>query len=451
MKFVEVTNPLYSRTSDLSIANFKKVLKTSISIERRSTTMKDTTILHSDMNCFYASVEMMLNPELRNKAVAVCGATEDRHGIVLAKSEKAKKAGVKTGMVNWEAQRLCPDLILVPPHYDQYLKYSKLAHEIYYRYTDLVEPFGMDECWLDVSCSTRLYGSGEKIAQDIRNTIKDELGLTVSIGVSYNKIFAKLGSDMKKPDAVTVIKETDVESKVWTLPVSELLYVGRATKIKLEKYGIHTIGQLAAVSPQLLKSWFGVNGLSLWHYANGTDSSRVMQKDFVSPIKTIGHGITCTADLENNTEVWRVMLELCQDLGHKLRVHNLTANGVQITIKSNDLMCKQFQCQIGLPTQSPIEIAQAAHNLFKKNYTWYVPVRAVTVRAINLKPKETAIQLDLFTDHEKRIKRETIDNTIEEIRRRFGKDAVFSASLMGDLKMPNHSSHEITMPGMMYR
>lgn len=309
----------------------------------------------------------------------------------------------------------------------------------------------MDECWLDVSCSTWLYGSDEKIAQNIRKAIKEELGLTVSIGVSYNKIFAKLGSDMKKPDAITVIKEADVESKVWTLPVSELLYVGRATTKKLEKYGIHTIGQLAAVNPQLLKSWFGVNGLNLWHYANGTDSSRVMQKDFVSPIKTIGHGITCTADLENNSEVWRVMLELCQDLGHKLRVHNLTANGVQITIKGSDLMYKQFQCQIGFPTQSPLEIAQAAHNLFKKNYTWHIPVRAVTVRAINLMPKETAIQLDLFTDYEKRIKRETIDNTIEEIRKRFRKNAVFSASLMGDLKIPNHSSHEITMPGRMYR
>ena len=411
----------------------------------------ERAILHSDLNCFYASVEMMLDPSLRGKAVAVCGSTEDRHGIVLAKSEKAKKAGIKTGMVNWEARQLCKDLIVVPPQYDQYLKYSKLTQAIYQRYTDLIEPFGMDECWLDVSCSTRLYGSGEKIAQQIRNSIKEELGLTVSIGVSYNKIFAKLGSDMKKPDAVTVITEADVESKVWTLPASELLYVGRATMAKLERYGIHTIGQLASLSPQILKSWFGVNGISLWHYANGTDVSRVMQKDFVSPIKTIGHGITCTADLENDTEVWRVMLELCQDLGHKLRVHNLTANGVQITVKSNDLQYKQFQCQLGLPTQSPMEIAQAAHTLFKRNYKWNVPVRAVTVRAINLKNKNMAVQLDLFTDHEKRQRRETIDNTIEEIRRRFGKNSVFSASLMGDLKMPNHSSHEITMPGMMYR
>lgn len=413
--------------------------------------MSNMAILHSDMNCFYASVEMMLNPQLRGKPVAVCGATEDRHGIVLAKSEKAKKAGVKTGMVNWEAQRLCPELIIVPPQYDQYLKYSKLAREIYYRYTDLVEPFGMDECWLDVSGSTHLYGSAENIAQEIRNTIKCELGLTVSIGVSYNKIFAKLGSDMKKPDAITVITEADVKSKVWTLPVSELLYVGRATTSKLERYGIQTIGQLASMSPEILKGWFGVKGLSLWHYANGTDSSRVMQKDFVSPIKTIGHGITCTADLENDTEVWRVMLELCQDLGHKLRVHNLTANGVQVTVKSSELFYEQFQCQIGFTTQSPIEIAQAAHRIFKLNYKWKVPVRAVTVRAINLKPKETAIQLDIFTDYKKIQRREAIDNAVEEIRKRFGKRAVFPASLMGDLKMPNHSSHEITMPGMMYR
>ena len=185
-------------------------------------------IFHSDLNCFYASVEMMLDPSLRGKAVAVCGATEDRHGIVLAKSEKAKKAGVKTGMVNWEAQRLCKDLILVPPQYDQYLKYSALTRSIYQRYTDLVEPYGMDECWLDVtgnSCGLQPM----ELADEIRRTVKDELGLTVSIGVSYNKVFAKLGSDMKKPDAITEITEMDFKEKVWPLPASDLLYVGRAT------------------------------------------------------------------------------------------------------------------------------------------------------------------------------------------------------------------------------
>ena len=202
-------------------------------------------ILHSDLNCFYASVEMMLDPRLRGKAVAVCGATEDRHGIVLAKSELAKRAGVKTGMVNWEAKQRCPDLILVPPQYEQYLKYSKLAHEIYYRYTDMVEPFGMDECWLDCTGSRGLYGDGPRIADEIRTAMREELGLTVSIGVSYNKIFAKLGSDMKKPDAVTVITSSDFKEKVWPLPASDLLYVGRATTKRLECYGIHTIGDIA--------------------------------------------------------------------------------------------------------------------------------------------------------------------------------------------------------------
>jgi len=195
----------------------------------------DRIILHSDMNSFYASVEMMLDPRLKGKAVAVCGATEERHGIVLAKSELAKKAGVKTGMVNWEAKQRCPGLILVPPQYDQYLKYSKLAHEIYYRYTDLVEPFGMDECWLDVTASGT-YGDGMEIAEKIRTACREELGLTVSIGVSFNKIFAKLGSDMKKPDAVTQITRADFKEKVWPLAASELIYVGRATEKKLRCY-----------------------------------------------------------------------------------------------------------------------------------------------------------------------------------------------------------------------
>ena len=330
----------------------------------------EPTILHSDLNCFYASVEMMLDPRLRGKAVAVCGSTEDRHGIVLAKSELAKRAGVKTGMVNWEAKQRCPDLILVPPQYEQYLKYSKLAHEIYYRYTDMVEPFGMDECWLDCTGSRGFYGDGPRIADEIRTAMREELGLTVSVGVSYNKIFAKLGSDMKKPDAVTVITSSDFKEKVWPLPASDLLYVGRATAKRLEGYGIHTIGDIARTPPELLRSWFGVNGLAIWKYASGTDTSRVMHKDFVSPVKSIGHGITCTADLEDEEEVWKVILELSQDIGHRLRVHKLAANGVQIAVRSNDLSGRQFQCQLPMQTQSPMEIAEAARDLFCKSYRW---------------------------------------------------------------------------------
>lgn len=413
--------------------------------------MRKRTILHSDLNCFYASVEMMLNPDLRGKAVAVCGATEDRHGIVLAKSELAKKAGVKTGMVNWEAQRLCPNLIMVPPQYDQYLKYSKLTRAIYQRYTDRVEPYGMDECWLDITGCDYVCGDGMEAAETIRRTVREELGLTVSIGVSFNKIFAKLGSDMKKPDAVTEITETNFREKVWPLPASDLLYVGRATNAKLANYGIHTIGDIAGADPQFLRRLLGINGLELWKYAAGKDDARVMHKDFVSPVKSVGHGITCYADLETSEEVWKVMLELSQDIGHKLRVHELAATGVQISIRGNDLFGKQYQAKLSQSTQSPMVLARKARELFEMNYRWSTPVRAVCVRAINLVPQGQPEQLDLFTDVAYLEKMNKLDLAIEEIRRRFGKRAVYSACLMGDLKMPGDGRCSVTMPGMMYR
>ena len=386
---------------------------------------------------------------LQGKAVAVCGSTEDRHGIVLAKSELAKKAGVKTGMVNFEARKLCPGLIMLPPHYEQYLKYSKLTRDIYERYTNQVEPFGMDECWLDVSAS-KVYGDGNKIAEEIKSRIKEELGMTVSIGVSFNKIFAKLGSDMKKPDAITVIGEGDYREKVWPLPASELLYVGRATTGKLERYGIHTIGDIAKASPDFLSQLLGVNGLAIWRYASGTDQSRVMELDYSVPIKSVGHGITCVADLENEEEVWKVMLELSQDIGHKLRLYGLKARGIQITVKNNGLMYKQYQAQLDIATQSPLEIALKARELFSENYTWSTPVRAVTVRTINLIPVGTPQQVSLFDDIERRRKRELLEDAVEDIRRRYGKRVLHAASLMGDLKMPGRGVHEVIMPGVMY-
>lgn len=410
----------------------------------------DRIILHSDMNSFYASVEMMLDPSLKGKAIAVCGATEERHGIVLAKSELAKKAGVKTGMVNWEAKQRCPGLILVPPQYDQYLKYSELAHEIYYRYTDLVEPFGMDECWLDVTASG-VYGDGMAIAEQIRSACREELGLTVSIGVSFNKIFAKLGSDMKKPDAITQIRREDYKEMVWPLEASEMIYCGRATTAKLAKYGIHTIGQLAETDPSFLKRLFGVNGLALWRYANGTDTSRVMQKDFVSPMKSIGHGITCTADLENEDEVHRVLLELSQDVGHRLRIHNLCARGVQIFVRGNDLLGSQYQCKLPFRTQLPSEIASAGFRLFQQRYHWGTKVRSVCIRAIDLVSKSDAEQLSLFADTERLDRRERLEDAIEDLRSRFGKHAITYATLLGDLKIPNDERHLVRMPGWMHQ
>ena len=411
----------------------------------------ERTILHSDLNCFYASVEMMLDPSLRGKAVAVCGSTEDRHGIVLAKSEKAKKAGVKTGMVNWEARQLCKDLVIVPPQYDQYLKYSKLTQAIYQRYTDLIEPFGMDECWLDVTGSERIFGDGMTIAEEIRRTVREELGLTVSIGVSYNKIFAKLGSDMKKPDAITEIRRDTYKDMVWPLAADEMIYCGRATKAKLGNYGIRTIGDIAQTDPDFLKRLLGVNGLALWRYANGTDQSRVMHRDFVSPVKSIGHGITCVADLEDEEEVWKVILALSQDIGHRLRVHELSARGVQVAVRGNDLLGAQFQCKLPCKTQLPSEIGAAAFRLFQERYRWSSKVRAVTVRAIDLVPHSDPDQLSIFVDAAKLERRERLEDMVEEIRSRFGKHAITYGILLGDLKMPDDGRHAVKMPGLMYQ
>ncbi|MCQ2420853.1 MAG: DNA polymerase IV [Clostridia bacterium] len=412
--------------------------------------MKDRVILHSDMNSFYASVEMMLDPSLKGKAIAVCGSTEERHGIILAKSEPAKRAGVKTGMVNWEARQVCPNLILVPPQYDQYLKYSRLAHEIYYRYTDLVEPFGMDECWLDVTDSAQL-GSGMEIAERIRKSMREELGLTVSIGVSFNKIFAKLGSDMKKPDAVTEISRETFRDVVWPLDASEMIYVGRSTYRKLASVGIHTIGQVAATPPELLQRWFGINGIKLWRYASGTDDSKVMHRDFVSPVKSIGHGITCSADLENEDEVRKVILELAQDVGHRLRVHELSARGVQLFIRGNDLYGSQYQCRLPIKTQLPSELAHAGFALFRQRYRWSTNVRAVCIRATELVPKKDAEQLSMFADIKRLDRREQLEDAIEGLRGRYGKKALTYASLLGDLKMPGDGRALVRMPGLMYQ
>ncbi len=411
--------------------------------------MEERVILHSDLNSFYASVEMMLDPSLRGKAVAVCGSTEDRHGIVLAKSDLAKKAGIKTGMVNWEARQLCKDLVVVPPHYDQYLKYSKMTQAIYQRYTDLMEPFGMDECWLDVTGS-KLYGSGMEIAEQIRQSCREELGLTVSIGVSYNKIFAKLGSDLKKPDAITEIRSSTFKDQIWPLHCSEMIYCGRATTAKLAKYGIHTIGDVAQTDPEYLRRWLGVNGLALWRYANGTDTSRVMHKDFVSPVKSVGHGITCVSDLEDEEEVWKVVLALSQDVGHRLRLHELSARTVQIAVRGNDLLGSQFQCKLPFKTQLPSEIASTAFRAFQEHYRWSSKVRAVTVRAIELVPKNDPDQLSIFVDAARLDRRERLQDAVENLRDRFGKKAITYGILMGDLKMPDDGRHSVKMPGQMY-
>lgn len=401
------------------------------------------------MNSYYASVEMMLNPSLKGKAVAVCGSTETRHGIVLAKSELAKIHGVKTGMANWEARQCCPTLIIVPPYYEQYIKYSALAHEIYGRFTDLIEPFGMDECWLDVTGSSCICDP-LSIAESIRSTMREELGLTVSIGISFNKIFAKLGSDMKKPDAITCITQESYRTQIWPLKASELLGVGPATARKLALRGIITIGDLARSDPKLLKSWLGVNGLKLWEFANGMDVSRVCAYGYAPPIKSVSHGITCTQDLYDNTEVKNVLLALAPRVSKQLREAGLMATGVQVSVRDNELVFKEFQCRIPYPTQSSRELVKHGMKLFRVRYQWQKPVRAVCIRAINLLNGKIPIQLDLFGDHAARNRQDALERAVEGIRRRYGDESIIIASAMNAKLKRDKVREMLIMPAAMY-
>ena len=410
--------------------------------------MRDRAILHSDANCFYASVETVLNPEFRGKAIAVCGSPEERHGIVLAKSEKEKRAGVKTGMANWQAKQCCRDLIIVPPQYDYYLKFSKLLHGIYRRYTDQVEPFGMDECWLDVTYSP---GDPMEIAEEIRQAVKDELGLTVSIGVSFNKVFAKLGSDYKKPDAITQISKEHFKEIVWPLPCSDLLYCGNATTAKLGSMGVRTIGGIASLPVEVMQRKFGKNGVALWKYANGLDDSRVAHQDYTAPAKSVGHGITCVADLENMDEARKVIFALSLDIGYKLRYMNLRATGVQLYVRNSELSFCSWQKRLEMATQDEGTIALAAYSLLEEKYSWRNPIRSITVTAIQLDSSQNPTQLSMLLDYERLVRREKLNESIDTIRDRYGKYAVIPALVLDEKKMPVGNDREIIMPGYMYQ
>ncbi len=397
----------------------------------------DRVILHSDLNNFYASVECMLHPELRGRCIAVCGSEENRHGIVLAKSEEAKKFGVKTAETIWQARAKCPDLEIVSPHFDEYTKYSRLVREIYMKYTDLIEPFGLDECWLDVTGSRLLFGDGFTIANSIRQEVKDTLGLTVSVGVSFNKVFAKLGSDLKKPDAVTEISKVDFKDKIWHLPADSIIGVGGATSAKLKELGIKTIGDIANSSCDFFKLKFGKHGVSLWQYANGLDDSPVAHKDYRAPSKSVGHGMTLKTDLVNNEEVWRVIYHLAHMVERSLRKQGCKADGVSVSVKSSDLSVKEYRTSLDNPTYSAYEIAGKLYDLFKERHTWTKNVRALTVRATRLALEEDGMQLSLFGMEDKNQKREKIEKAAFDLENRFGEGAVTFGSLMNNDKLPD--------------
>ena len=389
-------------------------------------------ILHSDMNNFYASVEILYDPTLRDKPVAVAGDEEARHGIVLAKNDIAKRFGIRTGQVLWEARQQCPGLVCVPAHYERYLAFSAQARDIYTSYTDQVESFGLDECWLDVTGSVGLFGEGPAIADDIRGRMKRELGLTVSIGVSFNKVFAKLGSDMKKPDATTVITPENYRDKAWSLPVSDLLYVGPATTRKLNQYGITTIGELAQANPDLLYWLLGKNGIMLHQFANGQDHSGVRRYYAVPPMKSIGNSTTAPQDLVSEDDVKITLMALCESVGARLREQNCLCSTVALGIRDNRLLSYDRQTKLNRPTANTLDIWETAVELFRRHHTGREPVRSLSVKASGLTPADGVVQLSLFPEEQKAQRRADIDRTLDKIRGKYGYRSIRRAIALVD-------------------
>ena len=403
---------------------------------------KVRTILHVDMNNFYASVECLYRPEIRNFPVAVAGDPLNRHGIILAKNMIAKKIGVKTGEAIWQAKQKAPGLVIVPPDFRKYLRFSRLARKILYDYTDQIEAFGLDENWADVTGSLGLFGSGYNIAEEIRQRVKDELGVTVSIGVSFNKIFAKLGSDLKKPDAITAIPADKFKNIVWPLPASDLLYVGKATERKLRNLGIVTIGGIATCPLDILTRILGKWGEVLWLFANGKDSAPVRKIDESASVKSIGNGTTCPRDLTTEEDIKLVFMVLAESVAARLRDYGLKCTGVQIMVRDNNLYYMTRQSKLPKATYLSDDILNEAMKLFKANYGWWRPVRALALSGINLVTEHSGIALSLFEDPIKDVQKEKLAHTIDGLRKRFGHDAVMRASSLLDSKLTGFNPKE---------
>lgn len=384
----------------------------------------DRIILHCDLNNFFASVSLLSNPTLYDLPVAVCGSTEARHGIVLAKNEIAKKFGVKTAEAVWEAKQKCPELVTLSPDYKKYYEYSCKAQGVYRRYTDLVEPFGIDECWLDVTGSTLLFGSGEEIAERIRRDIKRELGITVSVGVSFNKIFAKLGSDMKKPDAVTVISRENFRQKVWGLPISDLLFAGKKTTEKLNGSGVFTIGDITKCEDDMLIRLLGKNGIQLKAYALGEDNSPVTPEKYEDAPKSIGRSVTPPKDIETPEQVWKIYIGIAEEISEILHSKGLYAATVQVHTRDTNLKIKEFSRTLQSPINNSILIAKQGMRLFEQNYNWNLPLRSVGLRVQNLKGENVAFQQSIFGSEKSEEQAEKIENSILEVRKKFGRQSL---------------------------
>lgn len=390
--------------------------------------MGDRIILHCDLNCFFASVELLDKPALQNVPVAVCGDPASRHGIILAKNEPAKRMGVQTAETVWQAKQKCPHLIFLPPHHSLYADYSRRVNTIYGQYTDLVEPFGIDESWLDVTGSLHLFGGdARQLADDIRARLRQELRLTISVGVSFNKVFAKLGSDYKKPDATTVISRENWRDMVWPLPVGDLLFVGRAARRTLSQFGVETIGQLAACKPELLEQLMGKAGLQLYRYANGLDDTPVRPQHEQEPVKSVGNSTTFPENLTRWEQVRGGLQMLCDSVAARLRQQGLYCGGVAVGVRDAQFRTVSRQMRLPGPTHLMRDIYGAALELTGRIWKAPNPVRLLSVTALYITDSaESYQQLDLLAgDAIARDRRqEQLESAMDAIRGKYGRDAI---------------------------
>lgn len=408
----------------------------------------DRTILHCDCNGFYASVECVLRPELKKIPMAVCGDPENRHGVILAKNELAKRFGVQTAETIWQAKQKCPSLTLISPHRDLYAKYSKEINQVYEQYTDLVEPFGIDESWLDVTESTELFGTGRQIADTLRRRIYQEFGLTISVGVSFNKIFAKLGSDYKKPDATTVISRKNFQALLFPLPVSALLFVGSSTEAVLNKLKIRTIGDLASGDRTLLTKHLGKMGGQLYDYANGLDDSPVESAYAKKEIKSVGNGITFRRNLVGWDDIRTGVTALADTVAARLRKQQVKCCGVQVTLKDTKLKTISRQQMLSQPTHLSKVITNAALQIIRRSWKISNPIRMITITGIQLvTDDQSGMQLSLFEDVKKYDRREQLEAAIDMLRDKYGKSVIsYGSILKNDLGIEDHSKAEKENP-----
>jgi len=405
----------------------------------------DRQILLSDLNACYASIEIARRPELRGKPVAVCGSVEHRHGIILAKSEQAKKAGVKTGMARWQALQRCPNLITVPPNIDLYIKVTDRVRKIYSEYSDLRDDFSIDESWLDL---TGIYRAdrGASVANEIKERLKAETGLTASIGVSWNKIFAKIGSDIAPPDSVVEITRGNMKETVWPLPAETLMGVGYATKRKLNDMGIGTVGELAAVAPDILKRCFGKIGLVLYAFANGLDSTPVRSESMQAPVKSIGNSTTAARDMVCDEDVRIVLTTLAESVGSRLREHGFKSFVLEVSLRSTDLRWMSHQRKLERATDITREILDLSFELYRE--ARMLPLRSIGVRASALVRSDAPEQLDLFVNERMLNCQRAIDRAVDDIRRQYGFHSIWRGltGLDGKLGRLNAREEHVVNP-----